>query len=89
MNNMHNVGLLLSVFMGILPRRVLPYLDPSVVTYLIQVVIGVAITIGSIAFIYWRKAKQKVTSVLGISEDAKKEVEDEVVMYHVNTDQYL
>lgn len=84
---MHNVGLLLSVFMGILPRRVLPYLDPSVVTYLIQVVIGVAITIGSIAFIYWRKAKQKVTSVLGISEDAKKEVEDEVVMYHVDTDQ--
>jgi len=79
MNNLHNVGLILSTFMGIFPKKVLPYLDPSVVTYLIQVVIGVAITIGSIAFIYWRKAKQKVTAKLGIGVETKKEVEDEVV----------
>jgi len=87
MNNLHNVGLILSTFMGIFPKKVLPYLDPSVVTYLIQVVIGVAITIGSIAFIYWRKAKQKVTAKLGIGVETKKEVEDEVVMYDIREDQ--
>ena len=83
MNNLHNFGLILNTFMGISPDKVLPYSDPSVVTYFIQVVIGAAITIGSIAFIYWRKAKQKVTTKLGIGEETKKEVEDEVVMYEI------
>lgn len=51
------------------------YLDPSVMTYTIQVVASV----GTVAGIYWRKAKKKVQDKLGIDENAKKSVEDDVI----------
>lgn len=54
------------------------YIDPSVMTYAIQVVAGVAIAVGAVAAIYWRRAKKKVQDKLGIDENAKKEVEDEI-----------
>ena len=57
------------------------YLDPSVMTYAIQVVAGVVVAIGAVAGIYWRKAKKKVQDKLGIDEDAKKEVEDDIVEF--------
>ena len=55
------------------------YLDPSVMTYTIQVVAGVVVAVGAVVGIYWRKAKKKVQEKLGIDENAKKEVEDDVV----------
>lgn len=55
------------------------YLDPSVMTYTIQAVAGVVVAVGAIIGIYWRKAKRKVQNKLGISENAKKEREDDVV----------
>lgn len=55
------------------------YLDPSVMTYTIQVVAGVIVAIGAVIGIYWRKAKKKVQDKLGIDENAHKEVEDDVV----------
>ena len=54
------------------------YLDPSVMTYTIQVVAGVVVAVGAVAGIYWRKAKKKVQDKLGIDANAKKSVEDEV-----------
>ena len=36
------------------------YIDPSVVTYLIQAVAGVVIAVGAAVGIYFRKAKKKV-----------------------------
>ena len=54
------------------------YLDPSVMTYTIQVVAGVVVAVGAMAGIYWRKAKKKVQDKLGIDANAKKSVEDEV-----------
>ncbi len=54
------------------------YLDPSVTTYVIQVVAGVAVAVGATIGIYWRLAKKKVQNKLGIDENAKKEVEDEL-----------
>ena len=36
------------------------YLDPSVMTYTIQVVAGVIVAVGAVVGIYWRKAKRKV-----------------------------
>ena len=36
------------------------YIDPSVMTYLIQAVAGVAIAVGAAVGIYFRKAKKKV-----------------------------
>jgi len=81
MNNLFEMELIIFTLMRIIPRQTQPYLDPSVVTYIIQVVIGVVITIGSIVFIYWRKAKQKVAEKMGIDEEVKKEVEEDVVFY--------
>ena len=55
------------------------YLDPSVMTYTIQVVAGVVVAAGAVAGIYWRKAKKKVQDKLGIDENAKKSIEDDIV----------
>ena len=55
------------------------YLDPSVMTYTIQVVAGVVVAVGAVAGIYWRKAKKKVQDKLGIDANAKKSVEDDVI----------
>ena len=55
------------------------YLDPSVMTYTIQVVAGVIVAVGAVVGIYWRKAKKKVQDKLGIDENAHKEVEEDVV----------
>ena len=55
------------------------YLDPSVMTYTIQVVAGVVVAVGAVAGIYWRKAKKKVQDKLGIDENAKKSVEDDII----------
>lgn len=55
------------------------YIDPSVMTYGIQVVAGVVVAVGAVIGIYWRKAKKKVQDKLGIDENAHKEVEDDVV----------
>ena len=57
------------------------YLDPSVMTYAIQVVAGVVVAIGAVVGIYWRKAQKKVQDRLGIDENAKKEVEEDIVEF--------
>lgn len=56
------------------------YIDPSVMTYVIQAVSGVVIAIGAAVGIYWRKAKKKISDKLDIDE--KKEVEsDDIQVY--------
>lgn len=57
----------------------LAYIDPSVTTYAIQAVVGVAVAVGAVAAIWWRKAKKKVADKLGIDENAKKAVEADVL----------
>lgn len=57
------------------------YIDPSLSTFIIQVVAGVAIAVGAVFTIYWRKARKKVADSLGIDENANKEVEEDVVVY--------
>lgn len=54
------------------------YVDPSVMTYIIQAVAGIVIAVGAAVGIYWRKAKKKLNDKLGIDENAKKEVEDDL-----------
>ena len=57
------------------------YIDPSVMTYMIQVVAGIVIAVGAVAGIYFRKAKKKVSEKLGIDENRNKEVEsDELIV---------
>ena len=55
------------------------YIDPSVVTYLIQAVAGVVIAVGAAVGIYFRKAKKKVNGKLGIDENKNKEVETDEI----------
>ena len=55
------------------------YLDPSVMTYTIQVVAGVAVAAGAVVGVLWRRAKKKVQDKLGIDENAGKEVEEDIV----------
>ena len=57
------------------------YLDPSVMTYTIQVVAGVVVAVGAVIGVYWRKAKKKVQDKMGIDENAKKIVEDDIVEF--------
>lgn len=58
------------------------YIDPSVLTFLIQAICGAVIAIGAVVAIVWRKAKKKVTKALNIDENKNKEVEsDEIVEF--------
>lgn len=53
------------------------YIDPSVMTYMIQVIAGIVVAVGAIAGVYFRKAKKKVNEKLGIDENKNKEVESD------------
>lgn len=55
------------------------YLDPSVMTYTVQIVAGVVVAVGAVVGVYWRKAKKKVQDKMGIDENTKKTVEEDVV----------
>lgn len=55
------------------------YIDPSATTYLIQAVAGIAIAAGSVAVIFWRRAKKKLKDKMGIDLDQNKETEEDVV----------
>lgn len=56
------------------------YIDPSVMTYLIQAVAGVVIAVGAIVAIYFRRAKKKLSDKLGIDENRNKEVETDEIL---------
>lgn len=53
------------------------YIDPSVITYLIQIVSGVVISLGAFFGVYGRKIKKVVAKKLGISENSRKEIESD------------
>ena len=62
------------------------YVDPSVMTYTIQVVAGAVIAIGAVAGIVIRNAKKKAQKVLKIDENAKKEIEEDIVETNPDSD---
>lgn len=62
-------------------RDINAYIDPSVMTYMIQAVAGIVIALGAAIGIYFRKAKKKMAEKLGIDENRNKEVEsDEIIV---------
>lgn len=65
---------------GLLVVPAYAYLDPSVMTYAIQIIAGIVVAVGAVVGIFWRKAKKKVSDKLGIDENAKKEIEDDIVV---------
>ena len=66
-------------FMFLYSDDVLAYIDPSVMTYAIQAVAGIAIAIGAFLGIYFRKIRKKVSKKLGIDENKNKEVESDKI----------
>ncbi len=57
------------------------YIDPSVMTVLIQSIAGVVIVVGAAVGLYFRRAKKKINDKLGIDENKNKEVEsDEIIL---------
>ena len=56
------------------------YIDPSVMTYTIQAVAGVAIAVGAAVGIHFRKAKKKLAEKMNIDENRNKEVEDDYII---------
>ena len=64
---------------ALLPKVFFAYIDPSVMTYTIQAVAGAVIAIGAVVGIVWRNARKKAKQVLNIDDNAKKEVEEDVV----------
>ena len=75
-------GIVYFAFAGMLlfGANAMAYIDPSVMTYLIQAIAGVVIAVGAVVGIYWRKAKKKVNEKLGIDETRNKEVESDDII---------
>lgn len=61
------------------------YIDPSVMTYALQFIVGAAITVGAIVAVVFRKMKKKVKNTLNIEE--KKEIEEDIVDLSENNKQ--
>jgi len=55
------------------------YIDPSVMSYTVQAIAGVAIALGVVVGVVWRKMKRGANKVLKRDDNAGKEVEEEVV----------
>lgn len=62
------------------------YIDPSVMTYVIQIVAGVVVAVGAVAGVYIRKAKKKLNEKLGIDENKNKEVENDEIIADIDED---
>ena len=62
------------------------YIDPSVMTYMIQAVAGIAVAVGASVGIFWRKAKREAKEKLGVDFEGKKETEEDVVAFDETTE---
>ena len=57
---------------------IVAYIDPSVMSYTVQAVAGVAIASGVLFGVVWRKLKKGANKALGRDENAGKEVEEDI-----------
>ena len=55
----------------------LAYIDPSAMTYLIQIVAGVVIAAGAAVGFYWRRIKRAISKRKNKEEEEEYEEEDE------------
>ena len=59
------------------------YIDPSVMSYTVQAIAGVAIALGVVVGVFWRKVKKGTNKVLRRDENSGKEVEEEIEIKNV------
>ena len=55
------------------------YIDPSVMSYTVQAIAGVAIALGVVFGVVWRKVKKGANKALGRDENSGKEIEEDIV----------
>ena len=53
------------------------YIDPSVMSYTIQIIAGAVITLGAVFAVVFRRVKKKAKNALNIEE--KKEIEEDII----------
>ena len=71
------VGMVAAIWMGLsVPARA--YVDPSVMTYTIQALAGVAVALSAVLGVVWRRARRHLLRRLNIDESAGKVVEPDV-----------
>lgn len=61
-------------------KSLVGYIDPAATSVLLSSIVAIAVAIGASAIIIWRKVKNKVGKTFHIDPNAKKEVEDEIVL---------
>ena len=64
------------ICMIITPAVASAYIDPSTSTFLVEALIGLSVAIAAGFAIYWRKAKKKISKVIGEEEVSKDESDD-------------
>lgn len=67
-----------AIFAAFTPTYAYAYVDPSVMTYTIQALAGVAVALSTVIGVVWRRARRKVYSKLNIDENKHKLVEPAV-----------
>ena len=70
--------LIVAAAMIYFPMTASAYVDPSVMSYTVQAIAGVAIAFGVIFGVVWRRVKKGAKKALNIDENAGKEVEEEL-----------
>ncbi|WP_165171926.1 LTA synthase family protein [Adlercreutzia sp. ZJ242] len=68
-------ALVASVLVASLPGPAFAYVDPSVMTYTIQALAGVAVALSAVLGVALRRTRRKLFEVLNIDENANKEVD--------------
>lgn len=58
--------------------RAFAYVDPSVMTYTIQAIAGVAVALSAVAGVAFRRTRRKIYQIAGVDENANKISEDEL-----------
>ena len=61
------------------PAPALAYVDPSVMTYTIQALAGVAVALGAVLGVAFRRSRRALMRLLHIDEDARKQAEPDLV----------
>ncbi len=74
---------------GLVPSLALAYIDPSVTTYAIQAIAGVAVAMGAFFATYGRRMKKKLSTSLGMDESGEKEKDPPLEVYREDLKQEL
>lgn len=69
---------LVCVTLALAPTPALAYVDPSVVTYTIQALAGVAVALSAVVGVVWRRVRRRVFALLRIDENRDKVRDPEV-----------